>query len=820
MSRTSDIFLQYNALDGCCTLEAHDGFWIDLEAGYNPAYDMTARLYEPLMFMMTRGIRVDHKALEETKLEIKETAAQKQEELNQLAGRVLNVNSSKDCQTYFYIEKGIPPYHSDSGGITVDDLALQRMARGTAKREGLREAKLVQEIRGLRKLFSTYLDIEFDKDDRIRCSYNPRGSKFGRLSSSATIFGTGCVPADAEVLTPNGWISIAKWNPELSSIMQYNPESSRLTFTSAKLHKQESPGIMLECFGEQVHQMLTLDHRVLFKPKLKSKFTESRAFDVSQRNLTVLPLSGQFRSGSYYPEYPRLLVAALADGSYEGNRVRVSFKKQRKIVRFLALCKEYRIAYDEQAAQEGYRRFAFDRPTSWPPTKVWDSWILELHADAAMQMLNELGYWDGMIREDSHVLWNASEYQVSWVATLAHLHGYSATIGSMEQPENSYSDTLMWRVNVKPRNYAYVEDKHWSYVRHKGLVYCPIVPTTYWLMRYKGRIAITGNTNLQNLPQEFKKFLRADEGYIFWEVDKRQAEWIVVAYLANDASMIKVAEEGKDAHTYTAAMMFSLPEDVIKEEAKLVGQNTDPDRILEIRTTMGLRAEHVYKMPRTMSCRQAGKRSNHGLNYDEGPNKFALINEIEQTEAKRIIDLYHRVYPGIRKTYHESVKRQLQKDRTLTNCFGRKVRFLDGWGPDLWKAGYSMLPQSTVVDCVNQGMASIYHDDWLCAGTRGADLLAQTHDSILLQVPLEWFSPGGKFPEALERVYKAVSQELEYSGRKFRIATDSKLGLNWGGYNPNTNSQGMRELKSLSELPTILEGLGCLEKSRIGSQVT
>ena len=92
-----------------------------------------------------------------------------------------------------------------------------------------------------------------------------------------------------------------------------------------------------------------------------------------------------------------------------------------------------------------------------------------------------------------------------------------------------------------------------------------------------------------------------------------------------------------------------------------------------------------------------GKKSNHGLNYDEGYNTFALINEIEIAEAKRIVNLYHSIYPGIRQ-WHEFIKRQLSTDRTLTNCFGRKIRFFDGWSDSLFKAAYSALPQSTVAD--------------------------------------------------------------------------------------------------------------------------
>src|SRR5690606_36150152 len=144
-----------------------------------------------LMFMQTRGVRVSNAALAETKVDVIKAKGEKQKELNEICGFPLNVDSPKQCQEYFYVTKGYPVITGKTGNATVDDKALQRMVRGTAKHPALREAKLVQEIRGLGKLYGTYLNMTFDEDGRMRGSYNPRGTKFGRLSSSATVFGTG-----------------------------------------------------------------------------------------------------------------------------------------------------------------------------------------------------------------------------------------------------------------------------------------------------------------------------------------------------------------------------------------------------------------------------------------------------------------------------------------------------------------------------------------------------------------------------------------------------------------------------------------------------
>lgn len=494
-------FLTYSALDSACTLEIWNKVKTDLADGeFLPAYHMTLDLFPVLMFMQTRGILVNKTALEETKEEVQRKAAIKQDELDLLCGYPLNVNSPKACKEYFYGTLGYVPYRSKEGKESVDDLALQRMARGTAKKPGLKQAKLVQEIRGLQKLYSTYLNIEFDADNRLRCSFNPRGTKFGRLSSSKTTNGTGA--------------------------------------------------------------------------------------------------------------------------------------------------------------------------------------------------------------------------------------------------------------------------------------------------------------NFQNLPQEFKKFLVADPGYVMLEVDKRQAEWVVVAYASGDVNMLSAIEKGIDVHAHTASLMFNVPIDFVKYEAKLLGHTTDVDRIKELRASDGTLSSQTVQWPRTMSLRQCGKKSNHGLNYAEGYKNFALINEIEESESKRIVSLYHKIYPGIR-LWYEHIQKLLRDDRTLTNCFGRKVRFMEEWGEPLFKSAYSMIPQSTVVDSLNKGMVRIYNDLELTQ-LFNIDILAQVHDSILMQIPLTVAGNEEQFTHLLTKINDYVSPSMTYNSRSFTIATDAKVGFNWGEVNAETNPLGMTDLHSYTDLSNLL----------------
>jgi len=140
------------------------------------------------MYMQTNGLNVDKVGLDKKRIEIGDELIIKQAELDEVADYPFNVASPKQCTEYFYNHKGIKPYiNRKTGRPTCDDKAMSRIIR----RYGLKEARVVQEIRSLAKLKSTYLDIELDKQGRISCAYNPRGTNTGRLSSSQTIFNTG-----------------------------------------------------------------------------------------------------------------------------------------------------------------------------------------------------------------------------------------------------------------------------------------------------------------------------------------------------------------------------------------------------------------------------------------------------------------------------------------------------------------------------------------------------------------------------------------------------------------------------------------------------
>lgn len=283
---------------------------------------------------------------------------------------------------------------------------------------------------------------------------------------------------------------------------------------------------------------------------------------------------------------------------------------------------------------------------------------------------------------------------------------------------------------------------------------------------------------------------------MFVEFDLAGAEWVIVAYLAEDQNMIDIVESGRSPHTATGSLISGAPEDLVTKEYDLLGSATDPDGLLIVRTgeLPELFTDKKFFIPRSMTIRQAGKKSNHGLNYDMRYKRFALENEMPETDAKPITERYHVAYPGIRDVFHADARKELREnDRTLVNLFGDKVRLLDQSGPELFDKAYAYKPQSTVGKIVTKAMVKAYHDHSDLMALSG--LRANVHDSLLLNWPDA--ERDQLVPFALQMI-EYMSHEFEVKGRRFTLKVDVKVGPNWGEMEklrlPKTPKEPLEEL--------------------------
>ena len=268
--------------------------------------------------------------------------------------------------------------------------------------------------------------------------------------------------------------------------------------------------------------------------------------------------------------------------------------------------------------------------------------------------------------------------------------------------------------------------------------------------------------NQQNWPHDLLRFFLFDEGYIGYSFDLSQIENRIVAYVGGIIAQIEAFESGIDLHRLTASIIFGKPYDQISSED---GSSDVGD---------GRQSERYW-----------GKKGNHAINYDTQYKKFALVNEMPEGIAKRILETVHRGYPQIRGGYHAIIQKMLLKNRMVTNLYGRNRLFLGPIIPshpnisksaceDTFRKAYAHLPQSTTADKVNEhGVEYIYYNQDLF---KPIELLAQVHDSVVFQIPLS--IPWHEHAKMLLLIKKSLEQSIYWHDTEIKTPVDLAIGLN------------------------------------------
>jgi len=178
---------EYNCNDVAATFEIAMELWEELKETkmeeFYFSYDH--QLMYSLWRMEMRGVKIDLDLLKEVSIEINNREEELSKEVDEITGGV-NINSPKQLTEYLYNKLKLPKqYDRKSGRLSSGKDIIEKLAVKHHKPE----LKKILELRNIRKLKSTYVDIKMDKDFRMRTSYGLTVS--GRLSSRKNIFGSG-----------------------------------------------------------------------------------------------------------------------------------------------------------------------------------------------------------------------------------------------------------------------------------------------------------------------------------------------------------------------------------------------------------------------------------------------------------------------------------------------------------------------------------------------------------------------------------------------------------------------------------------------------
>jgi DNA polymerase I-like protein with 3'-5' exonuclease and polymerase domains len=162
---------------------------------------------------------------------------------------------------------------------------------------------------------------------------------------------------------------------------------------------------------------------------------------------------------------------------------------------------------------------------------------------------------------------------------------------------------------------------------------------------------------------------------------------------------------------------------------------------------------------------------------------------ISKEDAEYFILTYQSLFPEIFQ-WHDEVRRQVEQTKMLYNCHGHPYTITQPFILESqWKELYAWCPQSTVGEITNIAYAKL--QSFIESEKLEWDLLANTHDSYLLQCPI------GQEQLAAMKMKEFIEQKFvsPVDGVEFQMRSEAQAGYNWSPAKKDKNQQGLKEIK-------------------------
>lgn len=699
-------------------------------------------LTKVLWRMERRGLGVKLEELERLDPIIKEEILKLEKDINRAAGRYVNINSPQQLVKLFFGSvseggKGLKPLKKTKGGAkgpqpSVDEEVLTKLAEDYDDKE----AQRVLRCRKLYKIHGTYvtalrLMAAHHVDGRIHPSFNQHGAKTGRFSTSSP----NCFDGDTEILTVRGWVRfIEYYHMKGTLVAQWDKETEHITFTTPlSVVAENYCGNMVFVENQHINLFMTPNHRCpIFTDSGVYKQYLAKDYPSTTNNLR------QPQAGHYYgpgtldwsDEYLGLVLATQADGSWHCGGIDFAFNKDRKAERLLMfldslganysykhnpklVTKKHRIRVKAGSLVDGLISLLGKERKLGP-------WLLDLSRDGLEFVGEELFFWDGCWERMSMYGCKDKE-NTDWAQIIMTLLG-RRTKTRVYTPKNPNAKPSH-QTDVTDRSYSHTINSKKTLVPWDDTVYCVTVPDDHILIRRKGRVSISCNS--QNLPRpkgdEFgiRKLFIPKPGNVLIVSDYGQLEMRIMAHFSEDDNMVKAINDGMDLHCFTVSRMFP---GVTYEEAEEADKEEDPTPRQELLKEM----------------RQAAKAIGFGLIYGAGSKKIGQQLNIPKEEAQEKIDQYFDAFPGISEyisNTHDYCKRRGYV-RTLS---GRKRRLKDithkNWMLRSFaeREAVNVTIQGSASDIAKAAMLMVEYDTAL--SDMGAEMLNQVHDELVIEIP-------------------------------------------------------------------------------------
>lgn len=323
----------------------------------------------------------------------------------------------------------------------------------------------------------------------------------------------GCVDADTEYFNGTEWKPISQYViGSEEKVLQYNLNgTAELVLPNAYIENENVDSLYHFYNSYGMDMVLSEDHR-MFTYKNYRKYKAGIRPNLTYEIMTVneyieregskerhIPTTFNY-AGRGIPlsnELIRLLVAIYADGTWDGHKIVISLKKERKKERLEKLLEESNIGYSKRDINNTeYTRYCLypsPKERQWFIDKQFTNKWLECTDEQAKIVIDECVYWDGSIPEGNRLgeYYSSKKEEIDILQFLLARLGYRGTISDNTGSSSAKpSYRLRWtKRNVHNLKYATIE----KYPTKDGKSYCFNVPSGLLVLRRNNKIFITGN---------------------------------------------------------------------------------------------------------------------------------------------------------------------------------------------------------------------------------------------------------------------------------------------------------------------------------------
>lgn len=260
---------------------------------------------------------------------------------------------------------------------------------------------------------------------------------------------------------------------------------------------------------------------------------------------------------------------------------------------------------------------------------------------------------------------------------------------------------------------------------------------------------------------------------IFLQADSSQAEARVVWLLANDEEALKLVDE-IDYHALTASWFFGGSE---SDYSKKVLGYEHPIRFV------GKRLRHAGHLG------EGKRRASIELNTQA--RKYKIPISISEQIAERALKIFHSKQPKIQSIFQNSIIECLKRNRILIapipygikSKYGGRRTFYERYGEELFRQGFSYIPQRAVSDNTKAAALRI-------KSIIPIKIVMESHDALLFALDeqdLSDFSPIIR--NEMER--PIIFENCSIPRRDLIIPCDIEIGYNY------------RDFKKFKDIPII-----------------